>query len=391
MVAPLLVQIHGSMVITASSRDGLQVWSLESRQLLASLSPNARTDKDTRQTGIAPSSLAVSNTTLEDRIAVVVGFQAGHFCLYEVERVTSGIEYTDLRTAIQAQYRIGLLFDHAATNDDPITGVACESHYIATINGAQLLSLYLVSPKPQGGGSLAYPKLLSSLRSHTAWPPLCLSLRVQASGIIASVAYALPTYLAGWTVGLQELRITLEGIVIQSRLASAAQHGFIPLSRPPTARSTPRAEPTRGFEIHNSTSQPTSLSYSHPYLLASHADNTLTLYLAHSSEAGLNISSAYRLWGHTSSVSDVQVGDRGRAVSTATTGGVRVWELEGIPRKRGQGEGGVEVRSKSPMPHLEAKDSVATSIRGAGFDEERILLLCTEAEGQKLVVYNFNK
>ena len=38
------------------------------------------------------------------------------------------------------------------------------------------------------------PHLLASLKSHTSWPPLSLSIRSTRTTLIASIAYSLPTY-----------------------------------------------------------------------------------------------------------------------------------------------------------------------------------------------------
>jgi hypothetical protein len=57
----------------------------------------------------------------------------------------------------------------------------------------------------------------------------------------------------GWSVGLQELRITLEGDVMESRLASAVDQGFHPLSSMSYSSTSPSSRinpsPTRRMEV----------------------------------------------------------------------------------------------------------------------------------------------
>ena len=164
-----------------------------------------------------------------------------------------------------------------------------------------------------------------------------------------------------------------------------------------------------------SLTKPTSLSYSHPYLLASHPDNTLTLYLVQSTETALSIGDRSRLWGHTSSVSGAHVGDRGKAVSVSAHGDeIRVWELEGglgssSSRKRvAAGEASVQVRpEKKAMAdgtliyserNLALGDALGTDMdelsttKGwVGFDEEKVVVLREKGLGtQALVVYDFS-
>ncbi|KAJ1324450.1 F-box and WD-40 domain protein 7 [Microdochium nivale] len=76
---------------------------------------------------------------------------------------------------------------------------------------------------------------------------------------------------------------------------------------------------------------PTSICYTHPYLLATLPDNTLILHLCTSTSTSLSISPVgIRLWGHTSGISDAEITARGKAVSVSSRGDeIRVWELEG--------------------------------------------------------------
>ena len=108
----------------------------------------------------------------------------------------------------------------------------------------------------------------------------------------------------------------------QSRFLAAAIAAFTS-----TIGSLSTSTATELRHIH---SKPTSLSYTHPYLLVAHPDNTLTLYLVTSTAQALSISAGSRLWGHTSSVSGAHVGGRGKAVSVSRRGDeLRIWELEG--------------------------------------------------------------
>lgn len=272
-------------------------------------------------------------------------------------------------------------------------------------------------------GVLNAPTLLYSLRSNTAWPPVSLSLRMNATSMTAAIAYSLPTYLSGWTVGVQELILSHKGVLLESRLATAADEHSFTLS---AYRSTPSPSPGSSSPLPGnareaaatsgpSRSKPTSMSYSHPYLLVAHPDNTLSLYLVRSTSQALSISSGNRLWGHTSSISGAHVGMRGKAVSVSRLGDeLRVWDLEGgmnssANRKRSRnGELSVRIQP-SKVGEVNTQHGASESQIGlrfaldqgfddssvsqgwVGFDEQSVIVLREKSEGsQALVVYDFS-
>ena len=398
---PMLVQLHEDIVITADKAHGLRAWMMRGpQQLLGTLRLSAEEDVE-----VAPTSLAIESSRIGPHILkIAVGFSDGHFGMY---------------TFLRDEHVLTCQYTHAASVNGPVSAIASACPYLITMTSTQLLSLYRFTLNSVNE-TVSSPRLLSSLKSHTAWPPLTLSIRATSSNIITSIAYALPTYLSGWSVGLQELRLTTSGTIIQSRLTSAANQGFTPLF-PSSSSLTPRTgthSPRTGIMEKRplpSLTKPTSLSYSHPYLLASHPDNTLTLYLVQSTETELVIGAGSRLWGHTSSVSGAHVGDRGKAVSVSAHGDeIRVWELEGGVRSSSSrkrvaiGEESVQVRPEHkaladrtliyPGVKLALGEALGTDMdelsvtKGwVGFDEEKVVVLRESGMGtQALVVYDFS-
>lgn len=153
---------------------------------------------------------------------------------------------------------------------------------------------------------------------------------------------------------------------------------------PPTASPLPPTPTEPG---------PTTLCYTHPYLLAALPDNTLVLHLVTSTSASLTLSPGIRLWGHTSGISDAEITSRGKAVSVSERGDeMRVWELEG-----GRGGGGgvgtgsgrsVEIRAGGKG---EGGGEEWEERRGwVGFDDEMVIVL-KEGKGgrESLMVYDF--
>jgi hypothetical protein len=301
------------------------------------------------------------------------------------------------------------------------------------MTATQLLSLYKCDPSKPAGSVPGPPRLLHSLKSHTVWPPLTTSLRLTSGSVVVSIAYAIPTYLSGWTVGVQEVKISEAGDLLESRISSAIDQHYRPLafaSQPMTPHLTPASgglATSTALELRHIHSKPTSLSYTHPYLLVSHPDNTLTLYLVSSTADSLSISAGSRLWGHTSSVSGAHVGGRGKAVSISKRGDeLRVWELEGgfgsLAARKRLAVGDLSVRVQPEIAKINTSDATQagldlvnrpstnnestgklptddtdsdldelTLIRGwIAFDEENVVVLKEQSQGrQALVVYDF--
>lgn len=130
------------------------------------------------------------------------------------------------------------------------------------------------------------------------------------------------------------------------------------------------------------------------YLLASHADNTLTLYLVKSTATAVSIDSGQRLWGHTSGVSTAQVSGRGKAVSVSARGSeLRVWELEGGVSEKRRLSASVRVQPQN-YPNDDVGKKWCEDGLGwlGGFDEETVVVLREKDEGrQALVVYDFTR
>ena len=371
---PLLVRLHDDIVVTVDGATGIRAWSLKGDDRLIASTPLCHA---------GPTSLATNDTEFsKHRVGIAIGFEDGRFAIYTLLRQ---------KRAFVQQYT------HAASTNGAIHAIAYASPYLLTMTRAPLLSLYRFVHDPDAAdNAMLAPTLISSLRSHTAYPPATLAIRASSTSVVASIAYAMPSWTVGWSVGLQELRLTGDGIVMDSRMASALNT----ISRMPRL-SAPSPDTVGGMP---SIKKPTSLSYNHPYLLSAHSDNTLTLYMVTSNAEELSISAGTRLWGHTSSVSGAHVGDRGKAVSVSTLGNeLRVWELEGgisssaSKRRAAAGEASVQVRperrkNSGEEPRLDRELEESNVTKGwVAFDEEKVVLLREKMQGaQALVVYDFS-
>jgi len=449
-VPSMLVRLAEGVVVTGNKEDGLRAWSLKEKELIATCS--------LEEEGI-PTCLAVDEQEPgTGGLGIALGFKHGGWGTWRLD--IAGKEFKRI-------YR------HPGSSNGLLSAVAYSNPYILTITEGQLLSLYSFTAAPpiEADEPLfsnttvvvavkdeelpldsfapaeerlvqqqsvpvpvplleqpSQPRLLASLKSHTSWPPLSISIRTTASTIIASIAYSLPTYLSGYTIGLQELHLSpITGLISSSRLASALPQGFSSLLSPASSSpSSGTSTPTQSHPFNEGGgSRPTTLSYSHPYILATHPDNTLTLYLCTSTASSLTITPGTKLWGHTSSVSSAEITPRGKAVSVSTRGNeLRVWELEGglssssaatssssqskilasdkrrrkledrsvwiRPELKSSTAPGGELDDGKGMVREQFEEEIEERKRWVGFDDEMVIVLKESGRGtQALMVYDF--
>ncbi|KAI1258937.1 hypothetical protein F5Y18DRAFT_324005 [Xylariaceae sp. FL1019] len=406
----MLVKVLDGVAITADFATGLRVWDLKTKQLLTHMR------LDDADSDAIPSCMDIDDQHASQRtLDIAIGFTDGSFGVWRL--------FTDQRHMVR-RYR------HEISSNGGLVGAAYSYPYLLTATKSVLISLYTFQTPPnsetetdvdseteKGSESetavesdsdwgptrsklknraleemsdelkttpemkLSAPYLLTSLKSHSSRSPLALSLRRTGENTVASIAYTFST-LRGWSLGIQELHIK----------PPTERHKAAPdVTTTQLAYTSPFYQ-TQGRDRDD---WPISLSYTHPYLLATLPDNTLILYLCRSSASALTISPGIRLWGHTSGISDAEVTARGKAVSVSSRGEeIRVWELEGRTNGRS-----VEVRPTMKNVEVENPDGRTDLMRGdqwdekrnwVGFDDEMVIVLKESLEGREsLLVYDF--
>lgn len=410
-VSPFLAKLCAGILFTADSRYGLRAWIAKNPTSCVANIPFSGPDKTPCA---APTALTAAESQHRTTIEVTVGFQDGRFSVYDFDHRTS---------------LLCLRSSHDGSTEGSVIAMASSSPYLLMVSQNNVLSLYEMPVTPEGANKneqAAEPRLLMSLRADSIVAPMSLAIRISASEIISSIVYSFFHLGCGWSLGIQELRLNRDGQQIGSRLATTvdSQYGMrhmrtvlpsVELSgvqnRVASELSVAPAEPSI---LHQQ--PPTSMSYSHPYLLTSHADNTLTMYIVVSTSESLFVKSGERLWGHTSSVSAVHVSDRGKAVSVGSFGDeIRIWELESALSSSGRrnalrGENSIQITPENKR-HRKSGDldmlshtvghaaQVASGdtpnkmgmLRGCvGFDDERVLLFREKGLGTPwLECYDF--
>ncbi|AEO64911.1 uncharacterized protein THITE_37982 [Thermothielavioides terrestris NRRL 8126] len=420
----MLVKVVEGIAVTADRVEGLRAWDLKSRSLIAQIATGDH------GSDAAPSCIAVDEAELERGILdIALGFSDGSFGLWRL---------------FANKKRLERRYLHEKSSNGELIAVALSYPYLLTATGEVLVSLYTFDvpnaaetgqvtrqkpsksvPGSQAADKLPPPYLLTSLDSRTSRPPLALSIRrVGKTTTIASVAYTFSTR-RGWSIGIQDLHIrqpTTDSLLAAPDISTTRIAYTTPVETagpshsPRTPPATPR--PRRGLAAPASSPTsshadpeaiepgPTTLCYTHPYLLATLPDNTLVLHMCTSNASSLSISDGIRLWGHTSGISDAEITARGKAVSVSTRGEeMRVWELEGRLASSGAGSRSVEIRPwQSPGrggapgggpagDGLHAGDPARDwdeRRNWVGFDDEMVIVL-KEREGarESLMVYDF--
>jgi hypothetical protein len=441
----MLVKVVEGVAITADRISGLRAWDLKTRQLLAQLNfikVDSMTGKEEgtdpkRCDGhiFVPSCIAVDERGLDSKILdIALGFVDGSFGVWRFS-IAAG--------ALVQRYK------HAPSSNGELVDIALCHPYILTATSAVLVSLYTFQPpsrsrRRQSATSSAHnlvpyveeddsetasdngkdedmdepdtssmpashassklpaPYLITSLKSHTSRVPLALLIRQVGASTIASIAYTFGSR-QGWSIGIQDVHLRSgSSEVLSTRLAftNPIDNGGRQHSKHRRADDVPQR---RDVPTH-SPSWPSSLCYSHPYLLATLPDNTLILHLCTSTATSVHVSPGIRLWGHTSGISDAEITARGKAVSVSSRGEeMRVWELEGRPAALGSRSVQIRPETTPLNGSREEKDGqvdlndVRTMSPGwderrnwVGFDDEMVIVLKeTSAGRESLMVYDF--
>ncbi|KAJ5888860.1 hypothetical protein N7495_008901 [Penicillium taxi] len=359
-----LVQLCAGIVVVADTH-GLQVWAAnDPARCLARISFSEESKilfHPELKTTLKPTALAVGN--FEEQQMIVVGFGNGQVSRYVLHIQTH-------RLCLQSSHR---------ERKAAITSVALSWPFLM-MNFDFKLSLYRLRAPDEK--EIDWHQV-ATLQSGKGIGSLNLSLFTSALDIVARIVYNFYHNGCGWALKIQELRFNKEGHQTRSRLTD-------------TVHSQYSIHPLRGTQIPSiiHPKPPTSISYSHPYLLTSHSDNTLTMYLVVSDANSLFIGEGQRLWGHTSSVSTVQVTNRGKAVSMSSRGKeIRVWELEPTARQPFQNDSIQIIPDEKPfdsqLPDGAGIDEDLVQLECVGFDEERVLIRREGIMGTQLACYDF--
>ncbi|KAF3924127.1 hypothetical protein AA313_de0201023 [Arthrobotrys entomopaga] len=301
-------------------------------------------------------------------IDFVVGYNDGSFSIFHFDHISNHLSDKFTKRCFNGMNRTELVAFYF-----PYLVI------VTSLNELSILSFHssMITSLPNSPGSRLdlpppdrpyfTPEFVSNLMVDIAWYPACLSFRKDpGSGVIvASIVFSVRNMLIGSSITIQEFRLApdtpklLESHVSSPPLLDALNQAFF------------------GRTAHMAFTTPTCVSYRYPFILTSHADNTIVLYHLYNNEDGkLGIRAGHQLWGHNTAVMAVEVGFR-KAVSVDRRGEVRVWDLQGRYEKTYGRDRSVRVGgSGDPLfLNLDGKKGVQTERCLIGFDEEEIVVM----------------
>lgn len=381
---PVLARVHKGIIFTIDRLAGLRAWSLQNgaRALLAQIQLDS---------SVEATCMAVETSGGET--SVLLGYETGTFSTFIYQNDSGILEHR---------------FSSGDSANGPLTAVALALPYVMTMSRSKSLTLYQVKQGDHQDNQTTNVSIIARLQSSAFFSPVSLAIRRAPGKVIATIAYAFNRIHSGWCVGLQEIRLTSNGSLLDSRLASTLE---TPLARRRPGQDmwevSTRSASSMPLPLHPQLmSPPISLSYEHPFLISPLADNTIMSFLVTSNEEKLEISSGRRLWGHTSAVSGAQVNNRGKAVSISGRGDeMRVWELETVMTTTSQFRTSTKIQAVDALSGVvaamkrrgsglglalrEMKRELEITRRWVGFDEEQVVVLGERDQKQIMALYDF--
>ncbi|CAG8448365.1 424_t:CDS:2 [Funneliformis caledonium] len=301
---------------------------------------------------------------------ILAGYSNGGFTIWEFDSMERSSTDDD-RTIRKWRHREIYTLQSASRAQNPL--IACALHFpvLVTCTEDFELSIYFMDYKQndsvqfntsiEGNESAVKVdcRLVHQLRSFVCWAPIEISVEsitedsTQSSLMNyssrdvwkATIAYSVPLYGGGWTVGVQEIKFSSTQLISTRHCSSLPS--FIPIL----------AEDNSAENIEQFSFAPiTTITYNSGQLITAHFDNTLQVY--HVLEQGRKLECRHEctLYGHTGSVMSVALD-----------------EHVGISAKRKK-HGECIVTLSDSLNNV--RENNHFGIKWVGFDEGRIVSVC---------------
>ncbi|KAG9305556.1 hypothetical protein G9A89_003619 [Geosiphon pyriformis] len=297
---------------------------------------------------------------------IVAGYSNGGFSIWEIDTIAR----QHLTTSLQPQLWIhrelctalppSIYIDQKSlppsitatinTPNSPLITCTLHTPILITCTRDFILSIYLISEKekltPENIKNNQSPSiknnfdchLLHQLKSYVCWAPVDITLEEYSSNDEdnneiawkATVAYAVPVYGGGWTVGVQEIKFNMNSILSTIHCSPLPPSGSI--FDGPFLRNSCSHSPRSSISTSVRSFAPiTTIKYNAAYLITAHSDNTLQVYhVLHTDDRdGLECKHVHTLYGHTGSVTTVAIDSDGKLVTGAMDESIKIWDLSG--------------------------------------------------------------
>ncbi|GBC07490.1 hypothetical protein RclHR1_00750024 [Rhizophagus clarus] len=268
---------------------------------------------------------------------LVAGYSNGGFTIWEIdslERSNNDVGKWRHREI----YTLPMISSHRM----PYTRsqlIACALHFpvLVTCTEDFELSIYFIDCKSDANTLSSDEKLIEQvecrlvhqLRSFVCWAPVeisveCITGSSQYTSINydtqdswkAVVAYSVPLYGGGWTVGIQEIKFSATRLISTRHCSSLPS--FIPIL----------SENNFTDDIEQFSFAPiTTITYNNGQLVTAHCDNTLQVYYVLEQGTKLECRHKCTLYGHTGSVMSVALDEHGKLITGSMDHSIKIWDL----------------------------------------------------------------
>ncbi|KAF9117108.1 hypothetical protein BGX27_003570 [Mortierella sp. AM989] len=325
-----------------------------------------------------------SGKTSQDWQKVMVGYDSGHFSIFEYTQQNNSMAHEDSDAAtlqegdmISKDTPLREIGNTASLPAWSEVGriVTASFHFpiLTTCSADGVISIYMIQEKSSSGHSNHWCRLLHRLYGTSTGSPIGISLeqigagpgKSSANSWRALVSFGLELYDGSWTLRLQETefdeRYILRSVETGTEEDNSHQDGeeietegkcdqpFPTYFKPTIPGTTSDCIPSAGHVRIGSIS---SISISWPFVVTTHSDNTLNVFQMtrksdRSSKSGQKphtgsqqhtVSSSHKeplrfqhlstLYGHCGAVSSVSIESRsGRLVSASMDRSIKVWTM----------------------------------------------------------------
>ncbi|CAI2180287.1 5515_t:CDS:2 [Funneliformis geosporum] len=270
---------------------------------------------------------------------LIAGYSNGGFTIWEFDSMERSS--TDDKTMRKWRHR-EIFTLHSSRAQNPL--IACALHFpvLVTCTEDFELSIYFMDYKLNNSAQFNSSiegnepvekidcRLVHQLRSFVCWAPIEISVEsitensIQSSTLNyssrdvwkATIAYSVPLYGGGWSVGVQEIKFSSAQLISTRHCSSLPS--FIPI-----LSENNSAENVEQFSF----APITTITYNAGQLVTAHFDNTLQVY--HVLEQGRKLECRHEctLYGHTGSVMSVALDEHGKLITGSMDHSIKIWDL----------------------------------------------------------------
>ncbi|KAG2225862.1 hypothetical protein INT45_007106 [Circinella minor] len=255
---------------------------------------------------------------------LVAGYTGGGFSVWEItfdnnssSTTSDDIDYSSSTTCSATEV---VIYIPKVRRRDHIISIGISYPMLLTCSSDMRLTAFCIDSSLDQRQAARF---VYELKSHIRWDPMSVEIdrcNDENNRWRAMVCFGMPVGLNAYTVGIQEIILSKDTLISSRHCTALNQEDLFFTSSPFNHSTTPISEYSQ---------QPiTAVSYSEPYLITAHANNTIKqYYVQFSNNNKLEIIFAQTLYGHTSKVSALALdASIGRLVS-GDKFGIKLWDV----------------------------------------------------------------